>query len=400
MPTTSPLRDPTLKNVVILAVCQALGMSCSAMIITVVALVGSSLAPHSLMITLPLAIQFLAMMASAAPASFFMRRFGRRNGFSLGACLGITAGLLGSKAILDADFALFCLASAIFGAFSAHVQYYRFAAADTASESFRSRAISLVLAGGVISAFLGPELAKWSRELLAPVLFAGSYLCISGLALASLVLLQFIQIPKPSAEERGRAGRPLGEIMRQPTFLVAVFCAMVAYGSMNLVMASTPLAMVDCLHPFDAAATVIQWHIVGMYAPSFFTGSLIHRFGIGKVLGAGALLMLACVGVNLSGQEVVHFWVALVLLGLGWNFLFIGGTTLLTQCYRPEERAKVQAVNEFLVFGTVACTALLAGGLYGTFGWTLINLAVVAPLILALLGIAWHARKQVPVAAE
>ncbi len=387
--------DPTIKNVLILALCQALGMSCSALIVTVVALVGSSLAPHAFLITLPLAVQFLAMMASAAPASFFMRRYGRRSGFTLGAGLGVAAGLIGAKAILEADFVLFCLASAIFGAFSAHVQFYRFAAADTASETFRSRAISLVLAGGVLSAFLGPELAKWSRELLAPVLFAGSYLCISGLALASMVLLQFIDIPRPSTAERRRAGRPLAEIMRQPTFIVAVACAMVGYGSMNLVMAATPLAMLDCRHPFDAAATVIQWHIVGMYAPSFFTGALIQRLGIQRVLSLGALAMIGCIAVNLSGQAVWQFWIALVLLGFGWNFLFVGGTTLLTSCYRPEERAKVQAANELLVFGTVAFTALLSGGLYGSLGWLAINLTIAGPLVLVLAAIVWHARKGV-----
>jgi MFS family permease len=392
-------RDPTVKNVILLASCQALGMSSSALIITVTALVGYELAPHKVFATLPLALQFLAMMSSAAPASFFMWRFGRRAGFSLGAVLGCIAGGLGLQAIIAESFILFCVSSIVFGAFSAHVQFYRFAAADTASDAFRSRAISLVLAGGLLAAFLGPELAKWSRDLLAPALYAGGYLCIAGLALTSLVLLQFIEIPRPDAAERRNRGRPLWAIARQPAFAVAVLCAMVGYGAMNLVMTATPLAVVAHNHTFDAAALVIQWHVVGMYAPSFFTGHLIHRFGIVPILALGAVLVLGCVAVNLAGTEVVHFWFALVLLGLGWNFLFVGGTTLLTECYRPEERAKAQALNEFLVFGTVTCTALLSGALYHALGWQAVNLGVIAPLVLVLCAVLWLGRRRLVPAA-
>jgi MFS family permease len=392
-------RDPTVKNVILLASCQALGMSSSALIITVTALVGYELAPHKVFATLPLALQFLAMMSSAAPASFFMWRFGRRAGFSLGAVLGCIAGGLGLQAIIAESFILFCVSSIVFGAFSAHVQFYRFAAADTASDAFRSRAISLVLAGGLLAAFLGPELAKWSRDLLAPALYAGGYLCIAGLALTSLVLLQFIEIPRPDAAERRNRGRPLWAIARQPAFAVAVLCAMVGYGAMNLVMTATPLAVVAHNHTFDAAALVIQWHVVGMYAPSFFTGHLIHRFGIVPILALGAVLVLGCVAVKLAGTEVVHFWFALVLLGLGWNFLFVGGTTLLTECYRPEERAKAQALNEFLVFGTVTCTALLSGALYHALGWQAVNLGVIAPLVLVLCAVLWLGRRRLVPAA-
>lgn len=391
-------RDPTVKNVILLGLCQALGMSCSALIITVTALIGNTLAPDKSLATLPLALQFLAMMSSAAPASFLMRRFGRRAGFSLGALLGCAAGLLGVQAIFAGSFVLFCVSSVLFGAFAAHVQFYRFAAADTASHAFRSRAISLVLAGGLLAAFLGPELAKWSRDLFAPVLYAGGYLCIALLALISLVLLQFIEIPRPEATERGDSGRPLRVIARRPDFVVAVLCAMVGYGAMNLVMTATPLAVVAHSHPFEAAALVIQWHVVGMYAPSFFTGHLIHRFGVVPILALGAFLVLGCVAVNLAGTEVIHFWCALVLLGLGWNFMFLGGTTLLTECYRPEERAKAQALNEFLVFGTVTGTALLSGGLYNAFGWQAVNLGVVAPLVAVLFAVLWLGRRRAALA--
>ncbi|MDH3595404.1 MAG: MFS transporter, partial [Rhodospirillales bacterium] len=288
-------RDPTAKNVILLALCQALGMSCSALIITITALIGFDLAPNKGLATLPLALQFLAMMSTAAPASFFMRRFGRRAGFSLGAAMGCIAGGLGMQAIFAQSFPLFCASSILFGAFAAHVQFYRFAAADTASEAYRSRAISLVLAGGLLAAFLGPELAKWSRDLFAPGLYAGGYLCIVGLALISLLLLQFIEIPRPAALERRDSGRPLSSIARQPAFVVAVLSAMVGYGAMNLVMTATPLAVVSHNHSFEAAAFVIQWHVVGMYAPSFFTGNLIHRFGVVPILSLGAVLALGCV---------------------------------------------------------------------------------------------------------
>ncbi len=392
-------RDPTKKNVVLLAFCQALGMSSSALVITVIALVGNTLAPDKSLITLPLALQFAAMMASTVPASFLMRRYGRRVGFSLGALLGCAAGLLGMQAILVESFGLFCLSSILFGTFACNVQYYRFAAADTASEAFKSRAISLVLAGGLLAAVLGPELAKWSRDLFAPVLFAGAYLCIAGLAFLSLVVLQFIDIPRPSAEERRDNGRPLALIARQPAFAVAVLCAMVGYGSMNLVMAATPLAMVASHHSFDAAALVIQLHIVGMYAPSFFTGHLIHRFGVIPVLGCGALAIIGCIAVNLSGDEVLQFWSALILLGIGWNFMFVGGSSLLTQCYRPEERAKAQALNEFMIFATVTCTALLSGALFNAFGWEAVNLVVLAPVAASLVAVLWLSRRRAVVTA-
>jgi len=391
-------RDPTAKNVILLALCQALGMSCSALIITVTALIGNTLAPDKSLVTLPLALQFLTMMSSAAPASFLMRRFGRRAGFSLGALLGCAAGLLGMQAIFAGSFIQFCFSSILFGAFAAHVQFYRFAAADTASDTFRSRAISLVLAGGVLSAFLGPELAKWSLDLFAPVLYAGGYLCIGVLALTSLVLLQFIEIPRPGKVERGKSGRPLLVIARRPDFAVAVLCAMVGYGAMNLVMTATPLAVVAHNHTFESAALVIQWHVVGMYLPSFFTGHLIHRFGVLTILALGAVLVLGCVAVNLAGTEVIHFWVGLILLGLGWNFMFLGGTNLLTESYRPEERAKAQALNEFLVFGTVTCTALLSGALYNVFGWQAVNIGVVPPLMLVLCAVLWLGRRRAALA--
>jgi MFS family permease len=390
----SATRDPTVRNVFLLALCQTLGISCSALIISVTALVGSALAVNKSLATLPLAIQMAGVMVSTVPASLLMGRIGRRAGFSLGAVFGIAGSGLSAWAISSGSFTLFCLASLLVGTFVAHIHYYRFAAADTASEAFRSRAISLVLAGGLIAAFVGPQLAKWSRDLFPEALYAGAYLCVAALAGLSLVVLQFIEIPRPRQAERGRSGRPLWQIAARPTFLVAALCGMVGYGAMNLVMTVTPLAAVAASHSFSTAALVIQLHIIGMYAPSFFTGHLIHRFGVLPILGLGATLMLGTVVVSLSGTEVTQFWIALVFLGLGWNFLYVGGSALLTETYRAEERSKAQGLNEFLIFGTVTVTALSSGALFHAFGWSAVNLGIVAPLLVVLTAVLWLARRR------
>ncbi|HEY9550555.1 MAG TPA: MFS transporter, partial [Kiloniellaceae bacterium] len=322
-------------SVAILAVCQALGMSCMALSITITALVGKGLAPTPALATLPLALQFVAAAAMTIPASLLMGRFGRRAGFTLGSLLGIAGGAVSCLAVFLADFWLFCLGAAFLGGFGTHIALYRFAAADVAGAAYRSRAISYVMVGGVASAVLGPELAKWTKDLFTPIEFAGGYAGVALLAFLTLVLVQFAALPKPLARQERSRGRPLGEIVRQPALMVAVLSAMVAYGSMNLIMVSTPLAMVACAHPFATAAFVIQWHIVGMYAPSFVTGHIIHRVGALPVIAVGGLLILACVAVNQTGVEVLQFWGALLLLGVGWNFMFVGGTTLLTETYRP-----------------------------------------------------------------
>ena len=382
------------RNVFLLALCQAAGMSSASLMISVTALVGAKLAPDIRLATLPLALQWMAVMLLATPASFLMKHHGRRLGLSLCAGVGIVAGLMGAWAISTGSFLLFCLTSLPFGASAVGVLFYRFAAADVADEAFKSRAISLVLAGGVIAAVLGPELAKRSKDLLEAS-FAGGYLMIALLSVITLLLLQFTTIPRPDETERSRGGRPLLEIARQPVFLVAVLCALVGYGAMNLVMTVTPPAMMGLGHPFDSAALVIQWHVLGMYAPSFFTGHVIAHFGIQRVLFTGAVLMLGCAAVNLfGGTGIWTFAGALVLLGVGWNFLFVGGTALLTESYRPEEKAKVQALNEFLVWGTVACTSLSAGALHNASGWSAINLAATLPLAAVLLALALFARHR------
>ncbi len=384
-----------LPSVAVLAVCQALGMSCLALSITVTALVGSGLAPTPALATLPLALQFVATAATTIPASLLMGRYGRRAGFTLGSLLGIAGGVVSCLAVFQADFWLFCAGAALLGGFGTHIALYRFAAADVAGPAYRSRAISYVMIGGIVAAVLGPELAKWTKDLFAPVTFAGGYAGIAVLAFGTLVLIQFAALPPPLSREARSQGRPLSEIVRQPTLIVAVLCAMVAYGAMNLVMVSTPLAMVACAHPFETAAFVIQWHVVGMYAPSFVTGHIIHRVGALPVIAVGGLLILGCALVNLTGVEVLQFWAALVLLGVGWNFMFVGGTTLLTETYRPEEQARVQAFNEFMVFGTTAVTALASGAVFSALGWQAVNLGILAPVALATGAALWlrHRRR-------
>ncbi|MEQ8585862.1 MAG: MFS transporter [Thalassobaculaceae bacterium] len=388
------LRDPSVKNVVLLAICQALAMTGMTMNMSVTALAGHELAPDPSLATLPLALQFTATMLTTMPASLYMRHVGRRLGFATGVLIGVTGAVLGVTAIFAEGFVLFCVASMLIGSFQGFAVLYRYAAADTASDSFRPRAISLVLAGGVVSALLGPTLAKYSFELFAPILFAGTFVAIAIVQGLSLFFLAFVEIPRPSAEERSTSGRPLLEIVRQPVFLVAVFGAMIGYGSMTFVMVATPLAMVDCGFAVPDTFIVVQWHAVGMFAPSFFTGSLIQRFGVIRIMLTGVVAYLLCAAINLSGVTFLQFFSALVLLGIGWNFLFIGGTTLLTESYRKEERAKVQGLGDFLVFSMSTLAAFSSGAINHAFGWEAINYGLL-PLSAAVgIALLWYGKRK------
>lgn len=388
------LRDPSVKNVVLLAICQALAMTGMTMNMSVTALAGHELAPDPSLATLPLALQFTATMLTTMPASLYMRHVGRRLGFATGVLIGVTGAVLGVTAIFAEGFVLFCAASMLIGSFQGFAVLYRYAAADTASDSFRPRAISLVLAGGVVSALLGPTLAKYSFELFAPILFAGTFVAIAIVQGLSLFFLAFVEIPRPSAEERSTSGRPLIEIVRQPVFLVAVFGAMIGYGSMTFVMVATPLAMVDCGFAVPDTFIVVQWHAVGMFAPSFFTGSLIQRFGVIRIMLTGVVAYLLCAVINLSGVTFLQFFSALVLLGIGWNFLFIGGTTLLTESYRKEERAKVQGLGDFLVFSMSTLAAFSSGAINHAFGWEAINYGLL-PLSAAVgFALLWYGKTR------
>jgi MFS family permease len=396
--TADPAAIPVKRNVIILALCQGLLMIGTSTMIAEAALVGHLLADDKAYATLPLAAQQVAVMATIVPASLLMARIGRRAGFTIGACFGILGTSIATLGVLWGSFPLFCLGTGLNGVYNGFSMFFRFAAVDGAGRDWHARAISYVLAGGVLAALVGPELAKHTKDLLAPVTFTGSFASLILVAMVSLVLLQFIRIPMPSEAERREAQRPLAAIARQPNFIVAVIGAMVAYGAMNFVMTATPLAMAACGHPFDDTASVIKWHVFAMFAPSFFTGHIIKRFGTPRVMMVGAAIMAVCIAINLGGVSYLHFWSALALLGLGWNFLFVGATTLLTTAYRPAEKAKVQALNDLLVFGTVAATAFTAGLAHHTVGWEAINIGVGPFLLLAAMATVWLAARR-PAAA-
>jgi MFS family permease len=397
MHAPTPARPSLARNVAVLAGCQALFFMCNTIVISAAALIGLQLAPAPALATVPLGLQFIGTMTATMPASLLMQQVGRRPGLMLGAALGILAGFLGWLAIMRASFLLFAASGVVYGAFSAFCQYYRFSAADAADAAdtadpaaARARAVAWVLAGGVIAALLGPELAKATRDVFAPVLFAGCYAAVAALAALTLLLLALLDLPhaRPAAGTGG--GRPLLEIVRQPMIVTAFLAALVGYVTMNLLMTATPLAMLDCGFDFADTAFVIQWHVLGMFLPSFWTGSLIARFGAERIIATGALINLVCIAVNMSGLELDRFIAGLFLLGLGWNLMFIGGTTLLTACYHRIEMARVQGLNDLLLFTSVAMSAAAAGALHDLLGWQAMNLAAVPAVLLVLLRLWWR----------
>jgi MFS family permease len=378
----------TKRNVVLLALSQAVLITGTSLLLASCALVGMTLSSTKALATLPLALLFLAQMATTIPASLYMQRVGRRLGFMTSSVFGMAGAAIATVGVMQAEFSIFCLGTILIGVFNGFGQYYRFAAADAAPEEYRSRAISYVLAGGLIAAFAGPNLAKWSRQLL-PGEFAGSYAILTGIYLLAFSIAFFLTIPKPGATTRSAGGRPLAEIARQPAYLVAVASAMVGYGVMNFIMIATPLAMHGYAHPFSDTAFVIQWHVFGMFVPSFFTGHLIRKFGTANIMLTGVVLLVLCVGINFTGTTVIHFWSSLIFLGLGWNFLFVAATTQLTETYSPGEKAKAQALNDFIVFGTVTLTSFSSGAVQNILGWETINTAVIPFLILIALANFW-----------
>ncbi len=377
------------KNVFLLALCQALYLTGTSAVLTVTALAGDMLAEVKTLATLPMALQFIATMATTIPASHLMQRFGRRPGFITGAVIGICGGALSAYALFAGSFLLLCAGAALLGVLMGFAMYYRFAAAEVAAPEHRNVAISLVLAGGVVAAFTGPNLAKYSKDFFDAATFAGCYGAIVLLHIVTILLLLFIDLPKPRPSQGQDTARPLKVIFRQPEFVVAVIGAMAAYGAMNLVMTATPLAMTAHQYPFADTTFVIQWHVFAMYAPSFVTGHLINRFGVLNVMAVGGLLVLAAAGVNLSGTELVDFASGLALLGVGWNFLFVGATSLLTTVHSPGEKGKVQGLNDFLVFGTVAVTALLSGAVHNNLGWQAVNYGILPLMAVAFVAILW-----------
>lgn len=377
--------------------CQALMNATMVGQVAMGALIGHSLAEDKALATLPMAVQMTAVMAASIPASMLFARFGRRAGFVLGAFLSITGSLTFAAGVWQGDFTLYCAGAVPAGLGFGIAQHYRFAAAEVAPVDYRARAIALVMAGGVLSAIFGPELVKHTRELMAPTLFLGTYLVIACLPPIVLLLLTIAKLPP--APSRPKTRTPLIEIMRRPAFIAAAGSGLVAYGTMNLVMTSTPIEMMLCGFGVDASATVIQIHAFLMFAPGFVTGRLIQRFGIRPIIVTGAVLTMGCVAANVAGVSFAHFGIALGLLGIGWNFMFVGATALLSTSHTPEERVRAQAANDFIVFGTVACTAFLSGAIHAKAGWAALNLMLLPALALALGLIAWQAMRSKRVAA-
>lgn len=388
--STSGAPSNVRKNVAVLCASQALSMTGVSMIATASALVGHMLSPHPSLATVPVALQFAGAMMTTIPASLFMGKFGRRLGFSIGQTVGCLGGLLAAYAIYIQSFWLFAAASLLIGFHMAFWQYFRFAAADSAGPEFRAKAISYVLVGGVFAAVAGPQLGIFSLDLFAPIQFIGIYVIVAGLCVVTLVILQAIRIPAPTSVGIAKAGRPLAEIMRQPVFIIAVMTAMLGYGTMTLVMTATPLAMGVCGFGYSDSSTVIQWHMLAMFAPSFFTGDLIKKFGVLNVILAGVFLNICAMAVNLSGIDYLNFSIGLVCVGLGWNFMFIGGTTLLTESYTPEEQPKVQAANDFMVLSMTTLAAFSSGALQHTIGWAAVNAGIAIPMSLVFFGIIWY----------
>ena len=313
---------------------------------------------------------------------------GRRFALQCGSVFGVASGLISYSAVVTGNFWLLLAGTFCGGLYAAAHQSYRFAAADTASDAFRPKAVSWVLAGGVFAAVIGPQLVIFTKDLLPPYVFAASYLGQSVCALLAAAVLQFVKVP-PLAANRASQGRPLLDIVRTPKFIVAVACGVASYTTMNLVMTSAPLAMVGCGHSVTDAALGIQWHVLAMFGPSFFTGGLIMRFGVGRITTIGLALIGLTAVVDMSGVTVAHFWTGLVLLGLGWNFSFIGATTMVTQCHRAEERNKVQAFNDFLIFGSMAVSSFASGQLLADFGWQTVNAVIFPTIFVAAVLLAW-----------
>ncbi|MEH6824691.1 MAG: MFS transporter [Motiliproteus sp.] len=388
------------RNVTLLATCQALLVTGNVLLVSVSALIGHLLAADPMLATLPVATQFGGMTLATLPASLLMKRIGRRRGFILGNIIGILGAMVCMVGLQLESLLLFCVGTGLIGACIGISQLYRFAAVDASASKSKNRAIGLVMSGGVVAALIGPNLAVWTRDWLPYTQYSGSFIGLISLYLLALLALSWVRIPAPSQEEiRGRQ-RPLAQIISQPVFLVAVLGAMVSYAVMALIMTATPLAMNSCGFDFPTTAGVIQWHVLGMFAPSFLTGRLLSRFGVIRIMLLGAALMIACILVNLQGISEVHFSVALLLLGVGWNFLFIGSTSLVTEAYLPAEKAKVQGMNDLLVALTVMLSTFFAGVLQNLFGWQQVNQAMLPLLFfIAAAVIVFHRQRLINPAA-
>jgi MFS family permease len=370
--------------------CQALMQATVVGQVAMSALIGHTLSANAALATLPMAVQMTAVMLASIPAGILFARLGRRTGFMVGAVASICGSLLFAAGVYGGNFFVYCMGSAFAGVGFGIAQHYRFAASEVAPPAFRARAISLVMTGPILSAIAGPEIVKRTYDLALPYLFLPTYLILAAVPLVCLVLLAGTILPPPPPKQK--VATPIGEIIARPSFVAAAVAGLVAYGAMNLIMTATPLEMMLCGFGVSASASVIQWHAVAMFAPGFFTGRLINRFGMRRMMMAGAVLTAGCALVSLLGETFWHFVAGLVLLGVGWNWMFVSATALLATAYEPAERMRAQAANDFIVFGTVACTAFLSGFVHAQLGWALLNLAVIPPLVAALALLLWQQR--------
>jgi MFS family permease len=384
------------RNALVLAVAQALSGGNSTVIVATTSIIASTLAPDPALATLPISVMITGMWLGTLPVGWLSKACGRRFALQTGSLFGVLSGLVSCAAVLSGSFALLILGTLCGGLYASAHQSYRFAASDTASPQFRAKAVSWVLAGGVFAAGIGPQLVIFTKGIWPAYLFAATFIAQSACALLAAGVLVFLNIPRPPVSRSLWDGRPLTAILSQPKFIVAVLCGVASYAMMNMVMTSAPLAMVMCNHSVSDAALGIQWHVLGMYAPSFFTGALIARFGTRAMMTAGFALMLAAALSGLLGVTLWNFWIGLALLGVGWNFSFIGATALVTECHDPHERNKVQAFNDFLVFGTVAIGSFSSGALLAHYGWSAVNGVVFPVIVAAALLLAWDSMARRP----
>jgi MFS family permease len=386
-------------NLLLLALCQGLFLTNNVTFIAINGLVGLSLAPEGWMATLPVMGYVVGGALSTGLVAKSQAKWGRRISFQIGLLVGFLSAILCAYAAMTHNFALLVLATLVAGYYSANGQLYRFAAAELAEASFREKAVSWVMAGGLIGAIVGPNLAAQSKAWFETP-FMGAYVALTVVALLGMVCMHFVKFPPVVEKSKGSShGRPLSEIMKQPVFIVSAAAAALGYGVMNLLMAATPLAMQVCGYPFSDAALVLEWHVIGMFAPGFFTGHLIKKFGTLPIMGVGVMLNLTCIVIALSGTELHQFVVALFALGVGWNFLFTGSTTLSMSAWRPEEKDRAQAAINFCVFATMALTSFASGALVTTQGWTWLNYGSLVPVALtamALLWLVWVRRNKLP----
>ncbi len=387
------------RNVALLSMCQAFGQTQMILIFSVSSIIGATIAPNPGWATVPITFQFIAMTMSTVPAALLMKKIGRAGGFISFILIGSTGAALMIYALVDQGFVLFCIGSALFGISAGSNQQFRFAAVDAADESFKARAVSLVLAGGVFAGLVGPSLSSLGYDIIQPILYGGVFAIILIMQALMVGLLLFTDIPAPSEQERSGPTRPMREIAAQPTFIVALMSAMIGYGVMNFVMLSTPIFMhLHPTHPFGQLDinNVIMWHVLGMFAPGFVTGWLIKKYGDLNIILAGAVISVVCLAVNFSGDSLVHLRIGMALVGVGWNFMFTAGTTLLLSSYTPAEKAKVQGINDLFVFGTVAVCSLAAGVVYQTLGFFAVNLASAPLLVMVVIAVFWlRARRGV-----